>query len=560
MNIFSIAYTIFVVEKRATNGTGFFIGNNAGDSAVNAEFSNFLGHSAGGGAASASYSNLIGFQVGVKIGSSPGIGKNNTIIGSNITLENGRQDSINIGGLIFGTGSYSTLVGNPFSGSANGRIGINQPLPVFNLDVSGSGRYTNGLTVTGSLIAPNITGSLQGTASWALNAITSSYILNAVSSSFASTASSADNFIVRNSITASSALITGTLTAQTLVVQTVSSSIIYSSGSNVFGNSLSNTQVFTGSVSITGSLSVNGSSAITSNQTSSMSVLSSSFATTASYVLNAVSASFATSSSFAVSASFAPSTNIYTTDGSLTSARTLTLNSQPLTIAGTTSTRFFANGNIGIGTTTDAGYKLDVNGTTRFVGNSLITGNLNVTSAITASQALISGSGTQRLIVVGSGSAQPIFTVQGSQGELFSITDSLSGSLFSVNDISGLPILETFSDSTTLLGSYLAPALFTTKKTTTTNSGSFVIYNIPTGSYDGLYVDYTARSGSNARAGQIIAIWSGSSVNFTETTTTDFGTTSNLLLGVSISGSSMALTGSVATGSGWVIKSIIRSI
>ena len=216
--------------------------------------------------------------------------------------------------------------------------------------------------------------------------------------------------------------------------------------------------------------------------------------------------------------------------------------------------------NLLVGTITDAGYKLDVLGTTRFTGNSLITGNLNVTSAITASQALISGSGTQRLIVVGSGSAQPIFTVQGSQGELFSITDSLSGSLFSVNDISGLPILETFSDSTTLLGSYLAPALFTTQKTTTTNSGSFIIYNIPTGSYDGLYIDYTARSGSNARAGQIMAIWSGSSVNFTETTTTDFGTTSNLLLGVSISGSNMALTGSVATGSGWVIKSIIRSI
>jgi hypothetical protein len=219
-----------------------------------------------------------------------------------------------------------------------------------------------------------------------------------------------------------------------------------------------------------------------------------------------------------------------------------------------------STGNFLINTNVDAGYKLDVNGTTRFTGNSIVSGSLNVTSAVTASQALISGSGTQRLIVVGSGSAQPIFTVQGSQGELFSITDSLSGSLFSVNDISGLPILETFSDGTTLMGSYLAPALFTTQKTTTTNSGSFVIYNIPTGSYDGLYVDYTARSGSNARAGQIMAIWSGSSVNYTETTTTDFGTTSNLLLGVSISGSNMALTGSVATGSGWVIKSIIRSI
>ena len=48
----------------------------------------------------------------------------------------------------------------------------------------------------------------------------------------------------------------GTLTAQTLVVQTITSSILYTSGSNVFGNALSNTQTFTGSVNITGSLNV----------------------------------------------------------------------------------------------------------------------------------------------------------------------------------------------------------------------------------------------------------------------------------------------------------------
>jgi len=51
---------------------------------------------------------------------------------------------------------------------------------------------------------------------------------------------------------------TSTITAQTLVVQTITSSVLYSSGSNVFGNSLSNTQVMTGSVGITGSLAVNG--------------------------------------------------------------------------------------------------------------------------------------------------------------------------------------------------------------------------------------------------------------------------------------------------------------
>jgi hypothetical protein len=51
---------------------------------------------------------------------------------------------------------------------------------------------------------------------------------------------------------------TSQIIAQTLNVQQVTSSIVYSSGSNIFGNSLSNTQIMTGSVSITGSLSVNG--------------------------------------------------------------------------------------------------------------------------------------------------------------------------------------------------------------------------------------------------------------------------------------------------------------
>jgi hypothetical protein len=65
--------------------------------------------------------------------------------------------------------------------------------------------------------------------------------------------------------------------------------------------------------------------------------------------------------------------NIYNTDGTLTGARTLTLGGVALTIEGTTSSRFQANGNVGIGTTTDAGFKLDVNGTAR------VSGTINVT-------------------------------------------------------------------------------------------------------------------------------------------------------------------------------------
>ena len=192
-----------------------------------------------------------------------------------------------------------------------------------------------------------------------------------------------------------------------------------------------------------------------------------------------------------------------------------------------------------------------------YTGSALITGSLGVTGSVS-----ISGSSTASgsiLRVVGSGSNQPIFTVQGSQGELFSVTDSLSGSLFSVNDISGLPILEVFSDNTTLVGNYQAPALITTTKRLLTNSGSFLIYAVPTASYDGAFFEYTLRSGSNARAGQIMAMWSGSSVNYTEMTTTNFGTTSGVTFGVFISGSNMVLTGS-ASSSAWTIKTIVRSI
>ena len=71
------------------------------------------------------------------------------------------------------------------------------------------------------------------------------------------------SFLLTGSFNASGNITTaGTITAQTLVVQTVSSSIIYSSGSNIFGNKNTDNQVFTGSVYISGSiLNVNTSTA-----------------------------------------------------------------------------------------------------------------------------------------------------------------------------------------------------------------------------------------------------------------------------------------------------------
>jgi len=178
-----------------------------------------------------------------------------------------------------------------------------------------------------------------------------------------------------------------------------------------------------------------------------------------------------------------------------------------------------------------------------------INGNVYITASLTSNPALI---------VEGSGSSNSVFSVRGSLGELFSVSDTLTGSLFSVNDISGLPILDVNSDQTTKIGSFLAPGMYTSTKVTA-NSGITVIYSLPTASYDGAWYDYTIRSGSISRAGSIIAIWSGSQVNYSEVSASSFGTSTGFVFGASILGGNMILSGSAPTNT-WIVKTIIRSI
>jgi len=104
------------------------------------------------------------------------------------------------------------------------------------------------LTVTGNIITSGSI-TLSGSIASASYAATASFVALAQSASnavAAQTASFANAFTVA-----------GTLTAQTLVVQTITSSVDFVTGSTRFGSSLStSTHQFTGSVSITGSLAV----------------------------------------------------------------------------------------------------------------------------------------------------------------------------------------------------------------------------------------------------------------------------------------------------------------
>jgi len=150
----------------ATNASyANFIGSSAGKTSTGGQYSNFIGNSAGNGATSASQSNFFGRLTGYQainasnstlIGTFVGradvlgsIGSNNIIIGTNISLPTATTNSINIGGVLFGTGTYSATTGNPsITAQTNGRIGINVLSPTEALDVLGNTRIQGRLTAT----------------------------------------------------------------------------------------------------------------------------------------------------------------------------------------------------------------------------------------------------------------------------------------------------------------------------------------------------------------------------------------------------------------------------
>ena len=632
------------------------------------------------------------------------------------------------------TGDYIQIGNNWVSGSeaasfdlTNKRVGIGKTTPTATLDITGS------VLVTGSLIVTQgITGSLFGTSSWALNsttasyvvtAQTASYILQAVSSSFATTASYAVNALsasyasssltasfaqtasyVLNSVSSSYAataslaplylpLTGGTISGNVSVLGTASiaflnvtyesASVIYSSGSNQFGDATNDTQTLIGRTIVSGSLEVTGSSNLP-NITGSL-FGTASFATTASYAVNALSASYAPSVSpfpFTGSARITGSLGV---TGSVSILAFTSSAANIFTIRDSTNTQnlisLSGDGRIAIGLnaqilgTTDAyknvvigggakdisaagvtenavafGYNaVSNNGGTAIGANTSITGVSGVALGANASagissvavgagaiadatsgyQSLAIGYGARAsallsgIIAVGQSSytnalgqtlafcvdpsgansqtilltnkanlvfrnstqltpgthwdttatntltihsgSIPTTTVSGAF-QMYAATGSLTdntrphfrtgkGTTIWLGDESRL---FNVTASNVLIGATSSLALFTSVNTAV-NVGTITIYAFPTASYDGAFIDYTARSGSNARAGQLMGIWSGSAVNYTETTTTDFGSTSAITFGMSISASSMIVSAS-ATSTGWTVKTIIRSI
>jgi hypothetical protein len=146
-------------------------------------------------------------------------------------------------------------------------------MKIFSATLKGTTTVSQGTTNLSGSFTGSFSGSLAGIAGdvsdYSSSVALRTTTLEAASGSFSTRTTNIERvYATTGSNTFTGAqIIQGTLTAQTLVVQTVTSSVLFTTGSNKLGSLLSNVQELTGSVGITGSLAVNGTTAIVGSGT-----------------------------------------------------------------------------------------------------------------------------------------------------------------------------------------------------------------------------------------------------------------------------------------------------
>ena len=77
-----------------------------------------------------------------------------------------------------------------------------------------------------------------------------------------------------------------------------------------------------------------------------------------------------------------------------------------------------------------------------------------------------------------------------------------------------------------------------------------------TGSYTSAHCRYTVYKGANARAGEFVTVWNGTSTTYYDNSTTDIGNTSDVTFVSSIVTSQIQINAVTAT-SGWTVKALV---
>jgi hypothetical protein len=146
------------------------------------------------------------------------------------------------------------------------------------------------------------------------------------------------------------------------------------------------------------------------------------------------------------------------------------------------------------------------------------------------------------------------FNVLGQSGQLFSVTDTLIGDVFQVTDISGTPILTVNTDEIVTIAGDLYMNSANVSGLTTTSTVMTVPYSAISSS--ALFFDYYVNNSSTGayRAGTVMAVTNGSTVAYTDTSTTDLvASTSGIEFSVDILSTNIRLVSTITTGT-WKVK------
>jgi hypothetical protein len=152
-----------------------------------------------------------------------------------------------------------------------------------------------------------------------------------------------------------------------------------------------------------------------------------------------------------------------------------------------------------------------------------------------------------------------IYAVDENNAEIYFATPSTGVAIANFSGIDGVVPVATSA-------SYAATASYSdafsigqtlTRYATVTSSinDSNLLFSIAASSYSSAFFKYTVSSGSNARSGEVMSVWNGSTVAFTDNSTTDIGTTTTVTSSVVFQGADIQFNMQTNTA-GWRIKSI----
>lgn len=195
-----------------------------------------------------------------------------------------------------------------------------------------------------------------------------------------------------------------------------------------------------------------------------------------------------------------------------------------------------------------------------FSGSAQITGSLGVTGSVSVTGSVRANAGfTGSLFGSSSFSTTASFAISSSRAvtSSFAITSSnATTASYAINAAaaSSFP----YTGSAVITGSLIVTGAFYLDDVRMETSSSIAsasvvtVASYATGSYRSGFYTYVISSGSNMRSGQLIGVWTGSTVNYAEVSTTDIGNTATASFAIALSGNNVNLNFS-APGT-WTVK------